>query len=186
MTRISKNAFVRGSYNWGHDSQIKPIKFRVVLLLYAPVVALLCLSGCTSERADLSEIIVLSPFASHSAPISTTSHVAIISEEITCVSNPYEFRIRCVDRNSGNTTVIGGEGRGPGEFSALSGIERSSEGHVVAMDTRENRLTFFTPNGTLVSETRLPSGFSPTLLRGDRVFGFELVMPDFEKEFLPS
>jgi hypothetical protein len=112
--------------------------------------------------------------------------VAILSEEIACVINSYEFGIHCVDKVNGNTTVFGGEGRGPGEFSALSGIERSSEGHVVAMDYSENRLTFFTPNGTLASETRLPSGFSSTLLRGDRLFGFELVMPDFEIELLPS
>lgn len=186
LTTTSKNDLPRDSYSCRHNSQIKSVTLRVVLLLYAPVVALLCLSGCTSERSDLSEPIALSPFASHGTPISTSNDVAILSEEIACVINSYEFHIHCVDRINGNTTVFGGEGRGPGEFAAPPGIERSREGHVVAMDIGEDRLTFFRPNGTLVSETRLPSGFSSNLLRGDRLFGFDLVMPDFEKEFSPS
>ncbi len=181
----SENSFSIGSCSWGLNSQVKSVALRDALLLYAPLVALLCLSGCTSERSDLSEPIALSPFASQGAPISTSNDVAIISEEIVCLSNSYEFRIHCVDRINGNATVIGGEGRGPGEFGAPPGIRRSRDGHVVAIDIREDRLTLFKPNGTLVSETRLPSGFSPTLLRGDRLFGFELVL-DFENEFQPS
>ena len=186
LTPTSKKGLPRDSYSWGHNSQIKSVMLRVALLLYTPVVTLFCLSGCTSERSDLSEPIALSPFASHDAPISTSNDVAILSGEIACVINSYEFHIHCVDRINGNTTEFGGEGRGPGEFAAPPGIERSREGHVVAMDIREDRLTVFSPNGTLVSETRLPSGFSSNLLRGDRLFGFDLVMPDFEKEFSPS
>ncbi len=186
LNSTSKNDPSRGSYSWGLNSQIKSVTLRVVLLSYAPVVALLCLSGCTSERSDLSETIALSPDASHGAPISTSNDVSILSEEVACVINSYEFHIHCVDRVNGNTTVIGGEGRGPGEFAAPPGIGRGRDGHVVAMDIGEDRLTFFSPNGTLVSETRLPQSFSPTSLRDDRLYGFELVMPDFETEFLPS
>lgn len=182
----SEYSFARGLDCWGHNSQIKSVMLRVALLWYAPVVALLCLSGCASERADLSDTMILSPFASHGAPISTSNHVAVLSEEIACVSNSFESHIHCVDRINGYVTVFGGEGRGPGEFVTLSGIGRSRDGHVVAMDIRENRLTFFRPNGTLVSETRIPQGFSPTLLRDDRLYGFELVMPDFVAEFQPS
>jgi len=87
---------------------------------------------------------------------------------------------------NGNVTVFGSEGRGPGEFASLSGIERSRDGHVVAIDIGEDRLTFFSPNGMLVSEARLPQSFSPTELHGDRLYGFEFVMPDFETEFEPS
>ena len=73
------------------------------------------------------------------------------------------------------------------ESSHLSpALGGSRDGHIVAMDIGEDRLTFFSPNGMLVSETRLPQSFSPTLLRGDRLYGFEFVMPDFEKEFEPS
>ncbi len=186
LTPASKIDFANGSYDWGPNTRTGSVTLRVVLLLYAPVVALLCLSGCTSERSDLSETIALAPFASHGAPISTSNDVSILSEEVACVINSYEFHIHCVDRVNGNTTVIGGEGRGPGEFAAPPGIGRSRDGHVVAMDIWEDRLTFFSPNGTLVSETRLPQSFSPTSLRDDRLYGFELVMPDFETEFLPS
>ncbi|MYF63810.1 MAG: hypothetical protein F4058_00050 [Rhodothermaceae bacterium] len=159
---------------------------RVAFLWFVPAVAVLCLSGCASERADLSETTILSPVASHGAPISSSNHVAVLSEEIACVINSYESQIHCVDRINGNVTVFGSEGRGPGEFASLSGIGRSRDGHVVAMDIGEDRLTFFSPNGMLVSETRLPQSFSPSLLRGDRLYGFEFVMPDFEKEFEPS
>ena len=159
---------------------------RVALLWYVPVIILLCLSGCASERADISETVILFPYASHGAPISTSNHVAVLSEEIACVINSYESHIHCVDRINGNVTVFGSEGRGPGEFARLSGIARSRDGHVVAMDIAEDRLTFFATDGSLASETRLPQGFAPTLLHGDRLYGFELVMPDFEKEFEPS
>ena len=186
LNPVSENGIARGLYSWGHDSKVKSVMLRVALAWYVPLVTLLCLSGCASERADLSETINLSPFASHSAPISTSNHAAVLSEEIACVSNSYESQIHCVDRINGNVTVFGGEGRGPGEFASLSGIGRSRDGHVVAMDIGEDRLTFFSPNGMLVSETRLPQSFSPALLRGDRLYGFEFVMPDFEKEFEPS
>ena len=51
-------------------------------------------------------------------------------------------------------------------------------------------MTFFEPNGTLVSEVRLPPLFQPNQLRGDQVFGFTLAMPDFasgqtEPAFVP-
>ena len=186
LTPASENGIARGLYGWGHNSQVRSVVLRVAFLWYVPVVAVLCLSGCASERADLSETIILSPLASHGAPISASNHVAILSEEIVCVINSYESHIHCVDRSNGNVAIFGGEGRGPGEFASLSGIGRSRDGHVVAMDIGEDRLTFFRPNGTLVSETRLPQSFSPTELHGDRLYGFEFVMPDFEKEFEPS
>ena len=186
FTLTHKNGLARGSYSWGHNSQVKSFMLRGALLWSALVVAVLCLSGCASERADLSETIILSPLASHGAPISASNHVAILSEEIVCVINSYESHIHCVDRSNGNVAIFGGEGRGPGEFASLSGIGRSRDGHVVAMDIGEDRLTFFRPNGTLVSETRLPQSFSPTELHGDRLYGFELVMPDFVTEFRPS
>ena len=83
---------------------------RVAFLSYVPVVTLLFLSGCASERTDLSETIILSPLASHGAPISASNHVAILSEGIVCVINSYESHIHCVDRINGNVAVFGGEG----------------------------------------------------------------------------
>ena len=154
-----------------------------------PVICLLAITGCASDGTDVPEIIALSPFASSGAPMSTANHIAILSEEIACVTDSYESRIHCVDRVEGDVTVFGGEGGGPGEFEGLSAIGRGSDGHVVAMDFGEGRLSFFTPDGILVSETRVPSGFQLTLLRGDYLFGFELMMPtlaDLSEGFNPS
>ncbi len=167
---------------------------KVGSFLRSPVISVICLLviiGCTSDGTDVPEIIALSPFASSGAPMSTANHIAILSEEIACVTDTYESRIHCIDRVEGDVTVFGGEGRGPGEFEALSAIGRGGDGHVVAMDfgVGGGRLNFFTPDGILVSETRAPSGFQLTLLRGDHLFGFELVMPtlaELSEGFNPS
>lgn len=115
LSPASENGPSGDSYSCGHNSRTRSITLRDALLLYAPLVALLCLSGCTSERSDLSEPIALSPFASQGAPISTSNDVAILSGEIVCLIDSYDFHIHCVDRINGNTTVFGGEGRGPGD-----------------------------------------------------------------------
>lgn len=167
---------------------------KISSLLCFPVAAAICLlaiTGCASEGTDVPDIIPLSPFASSGASMSTTNHIAILSEEVACVTDSYESRIHCVDRVGGDITIFGSEGKGPGEFEALSAIERGGDGHVVAMDfgVGGGRLNFFGMDGILVSETRLPSGFQVTLLRGGHLFGFELVMPDLvslSEGFKPS
>ncbi len=160
-------------------------------LLRSPMVAVICLlaiTGCVSDGNNVPEIIPLSPFASSGASMSTTNHIAILSEEVACVTDSYESSIHCVDRVGGDIAIFGSEGEGPGEFKALSSIERGGDGHVAATDfgVGGGRLMFFGPDGILVSETRLPSGFQSTLLRGNDLFGFKLVMPDFVEEFEPS
>lgn len=158
-------------------------------MLRLSVPAVICLSavaGCTSGGVDMPEAIALSPFTSSDAPLSISNHIVTLSEEIACVTDSFESQIHCVDRVGDHLTVFGGGGRGPGEFMALSGIGRGHGSHVMAMDFGEDRLTFFRPNGHLVSEIRLPSGFQSTSLRGDRLYGFRLVMPDFVEEFRPG
>lgn len=159
---------------------------KVGLWLRSSVAAVICLlfvTGCASDGTNVPEIIALSPFASSGAPISTSNHIAILPEGIACVIDSFEERIHCVERADGNVAVFGGEGGGPGEFTALSSIHRGRDGHIVAVDFGKDRLSFFRPNGILVSETRMPSSFVPTRLRDDRLFGFELGMPDFVEEF---
>ncbi len=168
---------------------------KIGLVLCSPVAAVFCLlavTGCASEGTDVLETIAFSPFASSGAPMSTTNHIAILSEEIVCVTDSYEACIHCMDRVEGTVTVFGGKGRGPGELEALSGIERGRAGHVAALDfgVGGGRLSLFSPDGNLMSETRMPSGFQLTLLRGGHLLGFELVTPtpaDFsEGLFQPS
>ncbi len=148
----------------------------------SPTVAILALAttpACAPDVPGVPEVNELLPFASSGAPLSATDDIAIVSEEIACVIDSYESRIHCVDRSDGGVAVFGREGEGPGEFDGLTGIERGPGGQVVAMDYGSARMTFFEPDGSLVSEAPLPPRFQPSQLRGDRLFGFELGMPDF-------
>ena len=49
---------------------------------------------------------------------------------------------------------------------------------VAAFDIRSARLTFFEPNGNLVSSTRMPPNFFLTDLHGNRAFGMYLALLD--------
>lgn len=136
-------------------------------------------AGCAANEYDTPEVIELLPFASNSAPISNSVDIAIVSEEVVCTINSFESRIHCVDRSDGGVTLFGHEGEGPGEFKGLAGIERGIGDRLAAMDIRSARLTFFESDGTLLPETTpLPPLFQPTLLRGDRLFGFKLAVMD--------
>ena len=83
--------------------------------------------------------------------------------------------------------MFGSEGEGPGEFVGIVGIERGRDGQLIAIDYGDRSLTVFKPDGTSMSETRLPPEFNARHFRGDRLFGFKLVMPDFSAgEFQPG
>lgn len=142
-------------------------------------------AGCDPNGAGEPGVTALQPFASSGALITTSTDIAVVSEEVACVINSYESRIQCVDRGDGAITEFGSEGRGPGEFSRITAIERGPDGQVVAIDFGEQRLTYFTPDGALVSETRLPESFQPQQLRGDSLFGFRLEMVGFTLSFVP-
>ena len=135
-------------------------------------------AGCAPERADIPEAIELQPFASSPAPLSNSVDIAVVSEEIVCTINTFESQIHCVDRSDGGVTAFGREGEGPGEFDGLSGIERGPDGQVVAVEFGSARLTFFRPDGTLLSEGPLPPLFQPRMLRGSRLLGFKLAALD--------
>lgn len=154
-------------------------------------VLLAATAGCAADvpdpRQPQSWDAELLPFASSPAPLSTLVDIAIVSEEVVCTTNSYESQLHCVDRTDGAVTTFGREGEGPGEFDGLTGIERGPDGQVVAMDFGAARMTFFEPDGTLVSEVPLPPLFQPSELHGDRLFGFKLGMLDFSSlEDLPD
>ena len=106
---------------------------------------------------------------------SASAQFAIMSKEVACISNSFEAHLHCADRIDGGITLLGREGRGPGDFERLSGVERGREGQVVAVG---QKVTFFNPDGSLESETRLPSLFQVRSLLGDHPFGFQVVMAD--------
>lgn len=141
--------------------------------------------GYAQDGVDASEVTALVPVTSSSAPITTQFDIAIVSHEIACVIDSYESRIHCMNRDDGSVSVFGREGRGPGEFAGLTEIERGPGGQVAAIDIGEQRLTFFTADGALVSETRLPDSFKPRQLRVNELFGFRLEIANFTPTFVP-
>ena len=140
------------------------------------VLLLAAAGGCTPEAANESGALALVPFASIDAPYSANAGIAIVSEAVACVINSFESHVHCVNRTDGGILLLGREGKGPGEFERLSNVERGRDGQVVAVG---QKVTFFKPDGSLESETRLPSLFQARSLLGDRLFGFQVVMPDF-------
>lgn len=150
-----------------------------LLTTAAATVALAATPSCAPDRSGAPEVTELLPFASSDAPLSASDDIAIVSGEIACVINSYETRIHCVDRSDGGVAVFGREGEGPGEFDGLNAIERGPGGQVVAIDVGSARMTFFEPDGSLVSETPLPPLFLPSQLRGDHLFGSVMGIPDF-------
>lgn len=152
---------------------------------FIATVLLAASAGCDPDGADEPGVTALRSFASSGAPKTTSADIAVVSEEVACVINSYESRIQCVDRGDGAVTEFGNEGRGPGEFSGIPDIERGPDGQVAAIDFRELRLSYFTPDGALVSETRLPDSFRAQQLRGDSLFGFRMEMVGFTVSFVP-
>ena len=55
---------------------------------------------------------------------------------------------------------------------------RGPDGMLAVSELRSAQLTFFEPNGTLVSETRMPPNVFWTDLRADRVLGYRFAMLD--------
>ena len=152
---------------------------------FIAAVLLVVSAGCDPNGAGEPGVTALQPFASSGAPITTSADIAVVSEDVACVINSYESRIQCANRGDGAITEFGSEGRGPGEFSGIPDIERGPDGQMAAIDYGESRLTFFTPDGALVSETRLPESFRPQQLRGDSLFGFRMEMVGFTVSFVP-
>lgn len=161
-------------------SVVYPLLTRLLVAFVFAVAA-----GCIPDRTDGQGVTALLPFASSAAPYSESVEIAVVSEDVACVIDSFESRIYCVDRGDGSVKSIGREGGGPGEFAGLSGIWRSSDGQLVATDVAEERLTFFGPDGAVASETRLPDGFQPRQLRGDRLFGFKMEFLDFTPNYIP-
>jgi hypothetical protein len=73
-------------------------------------------------------------------------------------------QLRVYDARGGFVHAIGGEGEGPGEFSRLSAALLRPGDTIVALDTRQRRLTAFDGEGALAWSAPLPEGgsFPPT------------------------
>ncbi len=134
-------------------------------------------AGCQLERVD-DGIVSLRPAATAKAPISMSVDIALVSEDVACVINSFDPRLYCVDSRRQVVGTFGREGEGPGELRPPAYIERGPEGSVAVFELGSAQMTFFRPDGALLSETRMPADFVGTDLWGDRVLGFRLAMLD--------
>ncbi|MCY3547878.1 MAG: hypothetical protein OXH49_13435 [Gemmatimonadetes bacterium] len=141
--------------------------------------ALACLAtsmlGCWQQSSDAPSgeelVTTLEPVASSPAPLSYNDDIALVTEDLACVINSFEFQVHCGERSGAIVGVFGREGDGPGEFRTLAGVERGPDGALAVVDLRLDRLTFFSTDGTYESTVSMPGAFSPDGLWGTRVFG---------------
>lgn len=120
----------------------------------------------------------LAPVASTDARPSEIDDIALVSQRVVCAVDSYETQVRCTDRAGNRVGVFGREGEGPEEFGSLSAIERGPDGTAGIVDLKLNRLSFYTPSGTLVSQVGMPPRFAPHNVAGSSVFGIGVEWPD--------
>jgi len=143
----------------------------------APALACLATSmlGCWQQSSDVPSgeelVTALEPVASSPAPLSYNDDIALVTEDLACVINSFEFQVHCGERSGAIVGVFGREGDGPEEFRTLAYVERGPNGTLAVVDLRLKRLTFFSTDGTYESTVSMPGAFSPQGLLGTRVFG---------------
>ena len=133
--------------------------------------------GCSRGAGD-DVPFSLRPFASNRLPLSRSDDVALVSADVACILNSFESQIVCTDRRGHDVGVFGREGEGPGEFRGSPGLERGPDGMLAVFEIHSAQLSFFQPNGTLVSETRMPVDFFMSDLHAGRGLGYRLAMLD--------
>ncbi len=148
---------------------------------FVTTIAMTCsavmVSGCSQTPDDPlpppgePQVVVLEPVASSPAPMSYDDDIALVTEEVACVINSYEYRVRCTDRDGSVVGVFGRDGDGPGEFRGASGVERGPDGTLAVIDLQLQRISFFLTTGTYESAASMPGGFFPSVLVGTRAFG---------------
>lgn len=134
-------------------------------------------TACTEDTAG-DRVIQLRPFASTVAPANMSGQVALVSERVACLVDSFEHRIHCVDSSRQGVGVFGREGEGPGEFRTPPWVMRGPGGLLAAFDLLAAQLTYFEPDGTIVSATRMPPAVYLTDLRDGRALGSRLTMLD--------
>jgi len=112
--------------------------------------------GCDSETVTTPTVPLVS-VASVPAPFSISQSIVLIDDDRACVTNSFEARVRCVDRDGDLVGRFGRKGEGPGEFGLAPKLVRGPNGTVGAISM--TRLSVFTPSGGLVDETILPVVF---------------------------
>ncbi len=148
----------------------------LVLKLRATVAAVMsaaAVATCTSVSESPLPILPLTPVASVHAPLSFVNDVALVTDTIACVADSYEFQIHCLAHSGRTVGTFGGKGEGPGEFQGVAKLERAAGGAIAVLDIRLDRVTVFSPHGTLLWESSAP-GIRMNRLNGEHVYGYLL------------
>ena len=143
----------------------------------AAILGVASTTGCHRETADAG-IVSLRPAVTANVPFSMHLDVALVSEDVACVISSFEPLVYCVDGQRQVVARFGREGEGPGELRRPAYVERGPDGAVAVFDLARAQMTSFRPDGTLVSEARMPVDFVGAELRDGRVLGFRLAMLD--------
>ena len=141
----------------------------VVAAIAIATAAAACDSGTDTPRT-----VALVAAARVPAPFSMNQSIVLIDDGLVCVTNSFEVRVRCVDRDGNLVGMFGREGEGPGEFGLAPKLVRGPNGTVGAISM--TRLAVFTPSGDLVDETPLPVLF---LAPGTSSFGSTILGQHF-------
>ena len=112
--------------------------------------------GCDTETVT-TPTVPLAAVASAPAPFSMNQSIVLVDDDVVCVTNSFEVRVRCVDRGGNLVGRFGRKGEGPGEFGLAPKLVRGPNSTVGAISM--TRLSVFTPAGDLVDETALPVVF---------------------------
>ncbi len=122
-------------------------------LVVAAVAMALAVVGCDSETITTPTVSLVS-VASVPAPFSMNQEIVLLDDDLVCVTNSFEVRVQCVDRDGDLVGMFGRKGEGPGEFALTPKLVRGPNATVGAISM--TRLSVFTPSGDLVDETALP------------------------------
>ena len=141
------------------------------------VAAIVVVAACAPEPSS-EPFLDLVPVAASAVP-GFGMVVALAGEDAACVSLRYRKRVHCVDRTGNVLGSFGREGDGPGEFNSVTYLARGPDGSIGVFDWGLSRMTVFMPDGTRVSESRVPPVFSPFRSFLSTVFGHSVIMgPD--------
>ena len=114
-------------------------------------------AGCADQQASTHQAFEPAPAATTPMPLTVSGPIALLADERTaCVGEPYESRVRCVDRDGSIVGFFGREGEGPGEFTGLSRLVGGLDGTVGMVDDRANRFSVFKPTGAFVTDVPTP------------------------------
>ena len=136
------------------------------------IAALVAVTATCSPEQLPEATVALKPVAAVSSDAFGT-HIALISDDVACVPDSYEFRVMCYDRGGEMLGVWGREGEGPGEFQDIMQVWRWPHRRVAVFGIG-GRMTVFEPTGEIVSEVRIPGPIMVNGIDSTMAFGIEV------------